>query len=278
MSASKIVSLGCVVLAAAAAGCSPTSVEEDCEYYYGPDYPYCDYAYYDPYAVSGSYSALVDEEVDVDETPNPDPSVAPKAPDATVAVKRYTYLARDPKKTGEAPDLSAIDESYPCNQAHGEALALCASDGQKFVQSEDYIVIAFELEQPLPQHDDTNFFVVGFAFDRDDDTANNYTPPPGDANDYFGATDQWYTASYTPTDGWKFGARVWGGTAIQSTASTARIILERDSAALLVPVSEFGTATPPSRISLFRHTGDEGANGNWSGLVYPPLGMPLAKP
>jgi hypothetical protein len=215
----------------------------------------------------------------VDETPHPDPSVAPKAPDATVAVKSYTYLARDPNASGDdLPDLSGIDETYPCNEPREESLALCSEDDQEFVQSEDYVVVAFELEQPLPQNDEANFFVVAFAFDADNDPTNNFTPPEETANDYFGATDKWYTASYSPDDGWKLGAFAYNGTAIESVPTTARIILDRSSAALLAPASEFGVGIPLNRISLFRHTGDEGANGNWSGLVYPPLGAPLNGP
>ena len=45
---------------------------------------------------------------------------------------------------------------------------------------------------------------------------------------------------------------------------------------LIVPASEFDAETPGARFSYFRHKGDMGASSDWAGLVYPPLGEPLA--
>ncbi len=272
MNASKTGLLALVALAS----CYYSDPAYDCYYYYGYYDPYCNYAYYDPYTTSDMYRSVSYNEVAVEETPNPDPMIAAVAPDSTVAVSSYTYLARDPSvPADDQPDLSEIDDHYPCNEAQEESLALCSENGQKFAQDEDYVVVAFELDNPLPQDDATNFFVVGFSFDADGDPSNNFTPPAETANDYFGDTDTWYAASYTPTDGWNLGAFHWNGTAIESVPTTARLILDQSSAGLLAPASEFTAEVPGSRISLFRHTGDQGANGDWSGLVYPPLGAPL---
>jgi hypothetical protein len=278
MNASKTVLLGCVALAAPVMACYATTYN-DCYYYYGYYDPYCGYYYYDTYAESEAYTPVTSTQVAVQSTPNPDPNLPAVSPDAIVAIDHYNYLARDPEAASDAkPDLDGIDEQYPCNESRDGTLALCSADGQEFVQDEDYLVVVFELQNPLPQADTTNFLVVSFAFDTDNDTSNNFTPPAETANDYAGGTDKWYTARYTPADGWILETFAWNGTAIESVPTNARIILEGKSAALLAPASEFATDVPGSRISLFRHTGDEGANGDWSGLVYPPLGAPLAGP
>lgn len=279
MIVSKTGLLAVAALAVPLTGCYYSDPAYDCYYYYGYYDPYCYYPYYDPYTTSDMYRSVSYNEVAVEEAPNPDPMIAPVSPDSTVAVSSYTYLARDPSvPADDPPDLSEIDDVYPCNEADEDSLALCSTDGQKFDQDDDYVVVAFELEQAMAQEDPTNFFVVAFSFDSDGDPSNNFMPPAETANDYVGQTDKWYAASYEPSTGWTMDAFHWNGTAIENVPTTARLIFERNSAGLLAPASEFATEVPGSRISLFRHTGDMGANGDWSGLVYPPLGAPLNGP
>jgi hypothetical protein len=269
-------SLGLTVGALGA--CYPVYAQAyDCYYYYGQYYPYCDYGYYDAYSTSDSYSTMRYSEVEAEQTPNPDPNLAPTSPDSTVNVSTYSYLAHN-GGTGDEPDLGSFDDRYACNQINDDVLTLCTSDDQPFDADAEYIVIAFELENPLPKDDAVNFFVVMFAFDSDNDATNNYVPPAELANDYAGATDKWIAASYSPADGWQLQAFEWDGTAVSGVETNARVILEAGSAALVIPNSEFEVTVPGNRIALFRHTGDQGANGDWSGLVYPPLGTPLAGP
>jgi hypothetical protein len=261
----------------ALSSCYVYSTPYDCYYYYGYYYPYCDYGYYGYYSTSDSYSTMSYSEVKQEQTPNPDPNIPPVAPDTTVNVTSYSYLAHN-GETGDEPDLSTFDDRYPCNEASGEVLTVCKSDDQPFETDAEYIVIAFEIEAPLPQSDATNFFVVTWAFDSDNDTSNNYIPPAELANDYAGATDKWIAATHDPAGGWTLAAYEFDGTGVVEVDTNARVILEATSAALVIPNSEFAVTVPGNRIGLFRHTGDNGAGGDWSGLVYPPLGAPLAGP
>ena len=56
------------------------------------------------------------------------------------------------------------------------------------------------------------------------------------------------------------------------------MILQEDTAVLIVPASEFTAATPGARFTYFRHSGDMGMgpDADWSELCHLLLGAPLA--
>jgi hypothetical protein len=266
-----------VVAAALLSGCYASTVS-DCYYYYGYSYgdPYCEYEYLEPYTPANGYEPASYAEVEPSITPNPSPDVEPKLSDASVQIANFIYLRRT-EDTGSTDADDVINERYPCGLGV-DALTLCAVENIK-ARDTDYIIIGVQVEKPVEKDSERDFLVVGFGFDSDNDTTNNYVPPAAREFDYFGGTDRWYAAAYTPTDGWKLQTFGLIDGAPAPIESEARVILQEDTAVLLVPASEFDSVeTPGARFSFFRHRGDmgTGTDANWSGLVYPPLGEPLA--
>jgi hypothetical protein len=265
-----------VVAAAMLSGCYESTVS-DCYYYYGYDYgsPYCDYEYFEPYTPQDGYEPVSYSEVPPQETPNPSPDVDSKISDDSVSISTFLYVRRT-KDTGDTDADEVINERYACGLGE-DALTLCAVDNLE-ARDTDYIVLGVQVVKPVEVQSDVNFRVVGFSFDSDNDITNNYQPPAAEEFDYFGGTDRWYAATYTPADGWALQAFGLIDGAPSPIESEARVILQEDTAVLIVPASEFTAATPGARFSYFRHSGDMGTgpDADWSGLVYPPLGAPLA--
>lgn len=263
-----------VVAAALVAGCYESTVS-DCYYYYGYayGYPYCDYDYFEPYTPQNGYRPVSYREVEAQVTPNPSPDVQAKLSDSSVGISTFLYVHRD-DDTGETSADDVLNERYACGLGQ-EALTVCAVENLQ-ARDTDYLLVAVQADRPVERDSAVNFRVVGFGFDSDNDPSDNYVPPDELQFDYFGGTDRWYAGSYTPADGWSLQAFGLIDGAPSPIESEARMILQEDTAVLVVPASEFETATPGARFSYFRHTGDLGANGDWGGLVYPPLGEPLA--
>lgn len=264
-----------LVAAAMLGGCYESTVS-DCYYYYGYTYgyPYCDYEYFEPYTPQNGYEPVSYREVEPQVTPNPDPEIEPKLSDSSVSISTFIYMRRT-SDTGKTPADEVINERYPCGLGE-DALTVCAVENLR-ARDTDYFVIGVQVEKPVPVDSEIDFRVVGFGFDRDNDTSNNYVPPIDREFDYFGATDRWYAGAYTPTDGWSLQAFGLLDGAPTKIESEARMILQEDTAVLIVPASEFKEGvTPGARFSYFRHAGDMGASSDWAGLVYPPLGDPLA--
>jgi hypothetical protein len=253
------------------------STVNDCYYYYGYSYgyPYCDYEYIEPYTPANGYEPASYAEVEPQITPNPSPDVEPKLSDESVQIANFLYLRRT-EDTGDTSADDVINERYPCGLGV-DALTLCAVENIK-ARDTDYIIIGVQVEKPVEIDSEVDFLVVGFGFDSDNETTNNYVPPAAREFDYFGGTDRWYAAAYTPADGWKLQTYGLIDGAPSTIESEARVILQADTAVLLVPASEFNADVPGARFSLFRHHGDMGMGPDayWSGLVHPPLGEPLA--
>jgi hypothetical protein len=249
----------------------------DCYYYYGYEYgyPYCDYAYSEPYTPPNGYEPAAYHVVEPAVTPNPSPDVAAKLSDSSVLISKFLYLRRT-SDTGDTPAADVLNEAYPCGQGE-DALTLCAVENVR-ARDTDYVIIGVQVATPVPLDGELDFLVVGFAFDADGVSTNNYEPPAAQAFDYFGGTDRWYATKYEPATGWQLQAYGLIAGAPSPIDSEARVILQEGTAVLVVPASEFSANTPGARFSFFRHRGDMGTgpDANWSGLVYPPLDKPLA--
>ena len=112
---------------AAGSACYYNPYYYDCYYYYGYYDPYCYYDYYGYYGTSGTYSTMSYAEVEVEETPHPDPALGTHTTDDTVDVENYVYLA--PNGSDEnPPDLSDFADRYPCNETSETTLTLCSGD------------------------------------------------------------------------------------------------------------------------------------------------------
>jgi hypothetical protein len=64
----------------------------------------------------------------------------------------------------------------------------------------------------------------------------------------------------------------------QTEVSAARVTINGNVIALVVPASEFTAPKPSFRITAFRHTGDYGLNPpyNWDGSIWPNVATGLA--
>jgi len=255
-------------------GC--TAYAYDCYYYYGYYYPYCDYYYMYGYLPTDGYTQVYSRSVVEEPVPNPDPTIAPQSPDASLNVINFTYLARTSIEGDSEATLQRLRNDYPCG-GNDTVQVICQNNDD--ISPGDFLLLAYQLEQPVPYDDSVNFFVLGFSFDRDNDPGNNFQPEADEMYDYFGGTDKWIAAYYEPTDGWRLEATEYRDDAPASVSTDARVIFEGDTVALIVPASEFQSAIPGSRVSLFRHTGEFGADGSdWAGVVFPRLDEPLAGP
>lgn len=268
----------------AAEGTCTCYVTYGCYDYYGYYYdPYCNYSYMDPYYSTGDYyPAYYDSLAAQESVPHPDPGIEAKASDPSVDLVSYMYIRKDEERDtnppGDPPKSTAtLDDSYPCDRNEAGLRVLCDGDGAE-AREEDYLVVGIHVAQEVPlEAEDT--LVLSYAFQRDTDPDNDYVPPDELANDYVGGTDRWYVATRSPGDGWSFEAFESTGTDFAAVDTDARLILEVETAVLMVPAAEFEVPDPASRVSLFRHDGDEGRDsGDWSGFVYPPLDQPLVHP
>jgi hypothetical protein len=141
----------------------------------------------------------------------------------------------------------------------------------------DYFAFAMVLRGDIPEDDPANFYQYAFVFDADGNTSNNYTPLPQYPADFFKDTDRWYELLYTPTGGWTTKVSTAHGSTITPSQSNAQVWIAGSVVFLLVPASEFSTATPAYRFTAFRHKGDYGLQPphDFDGYVDPPVSMGL---
>jgi hypothetical protein len=271
--------VGLPLMGVLCASCYGTNIDP-CYYHYGYYYEFCDYEYLESFTPNYGYDPVVTQQLEPQQTPHPDPSLASKLSDDSVSLRAYLYVRRT-TDTGDTPADEILDGEYPCGLGD-DRFTLCGAPTLR-ARDTDYIIVAGQAQSDVPVTDDVNFLVIGWGFDRDGDPSNNYAPPDARLNDYFGQTDQWYAAAYVPggdiEDSWTLRAfRLDAMGQPIEFETEGRVILQEDTAVLIVPADEFLVETPRNRISLFRHTGDEGEgpDRNWSGFVWPPLGAPLA--
>jgi hypothetical protein len=172
-----------------------------------------------------------------------------------------------------ADGADALNTKYPCGQ-HANGITHCVLTNP--LTAGTYVIVFGIMHGNIPLADGGNLYQYGFVFDRDNDPANNYVPPPQFANDFFKGTDQWYQAQYNPrSTGFSFGARRVSNNSSQIFPTTARLILNGATWFLIVPASEFSVPDPMVRFTAFRHTGNFGLTGDWDGDVQRPVDQPL---
>ncbi|MBX3233134.1 MAG: hypothetical protein KIT84_20290 [Labilithrix sp.] len=172
-------------------------------------------------------------------------------------------------------DARFNNSDFPCG-AGPNGFTLCPSPVQPLVEG-SYLMLYATVQDPIPLTDATNHFQYGFVFDADGNPSNNYVPAAAYPNDFFKGTDRWYAAEYSPAAGWSLKVTDASGGSTSSATSMARVILRDDTILLVVPASEFSVPAPSYRTTLFRHTGDYGANAphDWDGAVDPPVASGL---
>ena len=173
-----------------------------------------------------------------------------------------------------AADIAAFTMQYPCG-LHGQGRTLCQGSGTTLMQGE-YVITFGVMNGDFPAADPTSFYEYGFVFDADGNPGNNFVADPNFPNDFFQATDRWYTFGRSPSQNWGLGARTAINNNIQPVTTGARLVMIEQTAILIVPRSEFGVPDPAVRFTGFRHDGRFGFNGSpWSGDVQRPADLPL---
>ena len=181
--------------------------------------------------------------------------------------------------------VDAFNANYPCG-AHAHGMTFCGMNTP--LTQTSYIVVYAVLNGDLPATP-TDFLQYGFVFDSNNDPSDNFKPDPAFPNDFFQGTDYWYTLNGSPQTGWEFHAmsaannQIMGpatgaslaALATSAIATVARLIVSGRTLILMIPRSELSAANPSVRFTAFRHTGDLGLGGNWSGDVQRPVNQPL---
>ncbi len=163
-----------------------------------------------------------------------------------------------------------FSETFSCGEHDGYHV-LCGSETPT-AGSWVYLFTRFAADVPLSG---TQILQYAFVFDADDDPNNGWEPAAAFPKDFFADTDLWYEALYAPGSGWSLQVRD-ARADLAAYPTAARLIIAGSEFGILVPLSDFDTATPTFRTSAFAHEGDYGLSGGpWSGDYLPTLDDPL---
>lgn len=140
-----------------------------------------------------------------------------------------------------------------------------------------YLFVWQTMLAPIPQSDPTQLLQYAFVADRDRQVVNNYRGQAPFEDDYFDATDLWFSLEYDPQGGWQFVVTNALNGNLMPRASAALGIISGETNMFVIPVSEFdGSSTIAARWTAFAHEGDFGQEGGpWSGDTTPPVGAAL---
>lgn len=265
-----------VISGASCESCAYYDPYWDCGEYYDDAYDdWCNYNYIDPF-VGDDYLVGYTNQIPEVSHPHENPDIEAQPADDTIRATLIGYvIPREGTSNGISP--TAFEEQYPCD-GDGAALTLCANASAASDDSPRILVLATTAAE-IPRASETYHYVIGLAFDSDNDESNNYTPPSERANHYWGGTDRWYTATYDPASGWRLEVFDASSGEPVSATSNARLVFQESTLALVVPASEFPAENPSGRLTLFRHTGEFGEDGaDWSGFLFPSLEDGLSVP
>jgi hypothetical protein len=225
-------------------------------------------------ALAGDATTLcsaITTEVDGEPTVHSSTSVAsqPGAGDHTETFARLAKRVALDADAAASPILACGD--------HEGGTTFCLTDAP--TAQGDHVVIANVLRAPLSLASAADHLTYGFVLDADNDASNNFVPHPAYPNDWYQGTDRWFEICHTPGVGWQMFATDASSSPIQPLASSARVVVQDNVIALIVPSSELAAQAPGYRVTSFRHQGDWGLEGlPWSGDVEPPVAAGLALP
>jgi len=179
------------------------------------------------------------------------------------------FVVNAKSRSQEAVDGILNNSTFPCG-AGSLGHTVCASPKQTFPPG-DVLLVHGVFDQAIPLADPKYLYQLGFVFDADGVTTNNYQPVAQYPKDFFKDTDRWYEANYAPGSGWTLKVTDATGGTLKQVTSPARIILHQNVVTLVVPASEFAVPQPKFRVTAFRHTGDYclGAVKDCSGDLVP---------
>lgn len=192
-------------------------------------------------------------------------AVAPRAPSAETRIVAQSA-------TQVRVDRGMSQRATTCGPAAGY-LVVCPPDPDpgKFT---DYYVMTMRLEAPLPPKASPGIYTYAFVLDVDGKPENNFKPEPAFPNDFYKDTDTWYEIVKAANG--EFLLEIW----LQSLGapqkrSGARALIKDDALMLVVPAPELASVPAGYRMTTFKHSGDFGMQGDWSGDTSPRVGQPL---
>ena len=193
----------------------------------------------------------ISTDVNSDPTPHPDPNVPPKA-GAGDQTEILAYLGGIVTLGQE--NVDTFLEQYPCGLGFS-GWTVCV-DETATLDPGEYAVFLDLVKGDVPLNDSGNLYQYSFALEADGDPDNNYMPLPQFPNDTWSGADQAYSGEYNPSVGWGLNAFHLSGSVIEPFASSARMIIDRNMLAFIVPAEEFALATPQFRATTHCHLGD----------------------
>jgi len=165
-----------------------------------------------------------------------------------------------------------IQEDYPGLNGpfeFGVRVQFKTSNHQSNFDADNWIVFANILHQDIPHADPVYSYQYGFVFDRDGNPNNNYQPHPSYPLDFFQDTDFWVVANYDPVNGWGLTISDATDGVITTAVSEAKMLILGNTIFVFIPRSEFYSQNVGYRITCYKHPGDWGVGGDWSGDVQP---------
>lgn len=137
------------------------------------------------------------------------------------------------------------------------------------------IATTVTLGEDVPLDDDTGYFDYAVVLDLDGVSANNFTNSQYPC-DWWNGTDLWIVLRKTPGQPWKIEVSVVvNGMPMPRPDLAAAVVVFGPSLTFLLPTAELPAAPSASttvRATAFRHGGDFGQSGNWSGSLLPQQG------
>ena len=140
-----------------------------------------------------------------------------------------------------------------------------------------YLVTWQCTEDPVPLSDPVRLSQRAYVADRDRQILNNYRGQTPFEGDYFDNTDLWFSAEYSPTEGWVLRVTDALNGNLMSIGSAARVTMAGRAQVFVIPVDELGgSSSIGGRYTAFTHEGDFGQQGGyWSGDTTPRVDEPL---
>jgi len=212
---------------------------------------------------AGALCAYVDDDVDEAATVHSSDEIAP-APGAGDHTETYARVAAQ---------ITVEDAAMLQCGEHTYGRTICLDPGAAPAPGE-YILLANILHAAVPREDSAHR-TYGFVFDADDDPSNNYAASAAYPNDWYQDTDLWYELYAAPYGDLEASATR-GDSFEVVRGSGARFIIVGGTIALAVPIDEMPAGRPPHRVTVFRHDGGWGFDGDWSGDLEPPVAGGLA--
>ncbi len=186
---------------------------------------------------------------------------------------KYTYGDFDVRIT--------FNESIiECGEVAPDHVVACSAEGVLDMPAGDVGIFSMDLAGDVPLSGGDHSLIYSLVLDSDRDPADDWVFNPPFDWDFFQGTDRWYQLAYDHTsDAWSLSVTQLttdGQIPSETESSTVRAVVEGNSVAFFVSMSEFRSAEPAFRLTAFGHDGffsESDRGGDVSGLdpTAPPI-------